>query len=49
MDFLTDHIFAVTNAISKNTSKATAAIGWAMIFNLILGPILTGMFHDLRL
>ena len=39
MDFLTDHIFAFSNA--RGGSIASATIGWSMIFNLFLGPVLS--------
>ena len=42
IDFVTDHIFAISTARIVNDSSATSAVAWAMIFNLWLGPILSG-------
>lgn len=43
IDVLTDHIFAILNAV-KYESPAVAAIGWALLWNLLFGPMLFGNF-----
>ena len=41
IDVLTDHIFAIQNMI-QNNSPAVAAVGCALLLNLVLGPMLFG-------
>ena len=41
IDIFTDHIFAFLNA-SQTNSQAVAAIGVALLFNLLFGPMIYG-------
>ena len=47
IDVLTDHIFAIFNAL-KYKSPALAAIGWALLWNLLFGPMLFGKSSILK-
>ena len=52
IDVSTDHIFAIRN-ITKTSSPAVASIGFALLLNLIFGPMIYGLIfysqfnHDL--
>ena len=41
IDVLTDHIFAFLN-VTQTGSQAVAAVGFALLLNIIVGPILYG-------
>ena len=40
IDILTDHIFAISN--STQSTPAVAAVGCALLLNLVFGPMLYG-------
>ena len=41
IDVLTDHIFAILN-VNESNSPAVAAVGFALILNLVFGPMIFG-------
>ena len=41
IDVFTDHIFAILNA-NENNSPAVAAVGFALLLNLVFGPMIFG-------
>ena len=46
IDVLTDHIFAIRNALETD-SPAVASIGVALLLNLAFGPMIYGLiFHS---